>query len=303
MATRLLIVNADDLGMHEDVNAGVIAAYRRGIVRSASLMVNMPAAGQAIDLARDCPQLEIGLHLNVTSGYCLAPPRRVSLLAGGDGRFRFDGDNMPLSMRQYRDLSGRSAAFNRQIMTEFEHQVEYFLRTGLPLGHLNVHHYLSLLHPRLFETYVRLAENLDVSCRGLCYPILDVMSTPSAHQSAMRRRLSGSTTLTPTLSISNLFDGTGRRAPAPAYRDMLIERLSDVCRRNDADSVELVTHPTAITPTVVKLDKAYLWARELETALVIDEAFRAAVADLGFALGGYQQLKESRPPTAVQVNP
>ena len=43
-AARVLIVNADDLGLSEAVNTGIAAAHERGIVTSASLMVRQGAA-------------------------------------------------------------------------------------------------------------------------------------------------------------------------------------------------------------------------------------------------------------------
>lgn len=65
MDARLLIVNADDLGLSEGVNAGIAAAHERGIVTSASLMVRKPAAGEAVELARDLPSLAVGLHIDL----------------------------------------------------------------------------------------------------------------------------------------------------------------------------------------------------------------------------------------------
>jgi predicted glycoside hydrolase/deacetylase ChbG (UPF0249 family) len=65
MADRFLIVNADDLGLSAAVNAGVAAAHERGIVTSASLMVRMPAAAEAVALAAQHPALAVGLHLDL----------------------------------------------------------------------------------------------------------------------------------------------------------------------------------------------------------------------------------------------
>ena len=64
-ATRLLIVNADDLGLSAGVNAGIVAAHERGIVTSASLMVRQPAATEAAGLARRHPALAVGLHIDI----------------------------------------------------------------------------------------------------------------------------------------------------------------------------------------------------------------------------------------------
>ncbi|HXG20509.1 MAG TPA: ChbG/HpnK family deacetylase [Methylomirabilota bacterium] len=64
---KYLIVNADDFGYAEGVNRGVIAAHLHGIVHSASLMVDAPLAAEAAALARQYPQLGVGLHFTVTN--------------------------------------------------------------------------------------------------------------------------------------------------------------------------------------------------------------------------------------------
>jgi len=62
---RFLIVNADDFGLSEGINQGVIAAHERGILTSASLMVRWPAAAQAAAYARASRTLDVGLHLDL----------------------------------------------------------------------------------------------------------------------------------------------------------------------------------------------------------------------------------------------
>lgn len=62
MAERVLIINADDLGYDPAVSEGILTAMRKGVVSSATLIVNSPhskdAAGKATGVA-------IGLHLNL----------------------------------------------------------------------------------------------------------------------------------------------------------------------------------------------------------------------------------------------
>jgi len=62
---RLLIVNADDLGLSGGVNVGIAEAHERGIVTSASLMVRQPAAEDGAASARRHPALAIGLHIDI----------------------------------------------------------------------------------------------------------------------------------------------------------------------------------------------------------------------------------------------
>src|SRR5690242_15525033 len=64
MGEKLLVVNADDLGLSAGVNRGIFEAHERGIVTSASLMVRWPAAGEGAAYAKRCPRLGVGLHLD-----------------------------------------------------------------------------------------------------------------------------------------------------------------------------------------------------------------------------------------------
>jgi chitin disaccharide deacetylase len=63
---RYLIVNADDFGQSDGINRGIMEAHEHGIVTSASLMVDEPAADQAARLSAELPGLSIGLHVMVT---------------------------------------------------------------------------------------------------------------------------------------------------------------------------------------------------------------------------------------------
>jgi len=63
---KCLVVNGDDLGASPGVNRGIAEAYRRGLLTSASLMVNMPASQLGARLARNLPGLSVGLHANLT---------------------------------------------------------------------------------------------------------------------------------------------------------------------------------------------------------------------------------------------
>ena len=62
---RLLIVNADDLGMYPAINEAVGRAFREGIVHSTSLMMPCPGAPGAIDLLKSLPDLPFAVHLSV----------------------------------------------------------------------------------------------------------------------------------------------------------------------------------------------------------------------------------------------
>jgi predicted glycoside hydrolase/deacetylase ChbG (UPF0249 family) len=61
----VLIVNCDDFGMHETVNAAVVESIETGIASSCSLMVPCPAAAHAMRLLRERPHIPFGIHLTL----------------------------------------------------------------------------------------------------------------------------------------------------------------------------------------------------------------------------------------------
>jgi predicted glycoside hydrolase/deacetylase ChbG (UPF0249 family) len=70
MSERRLIVNADDLGLSEDVDRGIARAHEHGIVTSASLMVRGAHAADAAAYAAARPELSVGLHVDLGEWRC-----------------------------------------------------------------------------------------------------------------------------------------------------------------------------------------------------------------------------------------
>lgn len=64
MEPRHLIVNADDFGLSNGINRGILHAHEHGIVTSTSLMVRAPAAESAAAGVRRFPALSVGLHVD-----------------------------------------------------------------------------------------------------------------------------------------------------------------------------------------------------------------------------------------------
>ena len=62
---KWLIITADDFGISRGINRGIVEAHLSGVVTSTSLMVDRPACEEAVALARRCPKLSLGLHLEL----------------------------------------------------------------------------------------------------------------------------------------------------------------------------------------------------------------------------------------------
>ena len=66
VTARYLIVNADDFGAGRLINRGILECHQRGIVTSASLMVDRPGSEDAAERSQGARGLSVGLHICLT---------------------------------------------------------------------------------------------------------------------------------------------------------------------------------------------------------------------------------------------
>lgn len=69
MSPGLLIVNADDWGYDAETTDAIAVVHRAGGLTSTTALAFMKDSGRAAELARDLPELGIGLHLNFVEEY------------------------------------------------------------------------------------------------------------------------------------------------------------------------------------------------------------------------------------------
>ena len=74
---KTLIVNGDDFGASHGTNLGVIEAFRKGVLTSASMMVDRPASAEAARLGAGHPDLGVGLHVVLAAAAGPAPEAEV----------------------------------------------------------------------------------------------------------------------------------------------------------------------------------------------------------------------------------
>jgi chitin disaccharide deacetylase len=149
-----LIVNADDFGYSTAVNQAIIRAHDEGILTSCSLMVAEAGFEEAVALARQRPNLAVGLHLVVICGRSVLPPTEIPQLVDAAGNFATDPFIAGL---RYFFLPGARAALRREIFA----QVARFASTGLPLSHIDGHLHLHM-HPTVFNILLAAAEHYGI---------------------------------------------------------------------------------------------------------------------------------------------
>jgi len=150
--TRLLVLNADDLGLAPEADEGIAAAAAVGLVTEASLLVT---AGQ-----RARTGLATGLHLCLTEGRALTG--RLKGLTDRSGRFL----SLPRVVTSCLARAPRPDEVRREVAAQLSSAREL----GATIGHLNGHHHVHLL-PVVRDAVIEIARaegiaHVRVPCRA-----------------------------------------------------------------------------------------------------------------------------------------
>ncbi len=154
MADKKFILNADDFGMSEAYNRAILEGYSSGILKSASLVANGEAFEEAWKkVIPACPDLGVGIHLNVIEGksLCLGLDRLT------DEEGNFNNSYVQLLLKS---LNKKDAVFMEQLEKEFRAQIEEVMK------HTKVTHIDSHVHvhsiPAIFELVCKLASEYGI---------------------------------------------------------------------------------------------------------------------------------------------
>jgi chitin disaccharide deacetylase len=158
---RVLIINADDLGIYPSVNNAVLQSIDHGIAGSCSLMPPCPGAHEALELLHERPHIPFGVHLTLVCDFAgyrwqpLAPAEKVPSLLDGDGRF-FTTDAKGQLLAQAQLL---------EVELELRSQIEAVLATGLTPTHLDWHSLADGGREDIFDLGLALAEEYRLAAR------------------------------------------------------------------------------------------------------------------------------------------
>jgi predicted glycoside hydrolase/deacetylase ChbG (UPF0249 family) len=132
---RLLIINADDLGMCQAVNEAIFRTLPGGLVRSTSLMVPCPWAAHAMQFLQNHPELALGVHLTIIADSPAYPwrpilsPDQIPSLVDERGFF-YTWEGMAELL---------AGARLDHLEAEFRAQIQAVLSAGLQPAHLDWH--------------------------------------------------------------------------------------------------------------------------------------------------------------------
>lgn len=289
-----LIVNADDLGWTEGVNRGIAEAHRKGLVTSTSLLANGCAFESALAVARNNPELGIGVHLNLSDGVPMAPASEVKGIVNPAGQF--EGGPESLLLR----IASRTLTLE-EVEQEWDAQIQKIKSAGVQVTHLDGHKHVQML-PGLFEIALKLAKKHGIRAIRVAH-----------EESKLRTALSAGGQQKTGVVLKQGVQARGLKLLARDAREMaeragiatadyfcgiaqtgvltqagvvsLLKSLPD-------GTTELMCHPGYVDEKLRKSSTRLQDSRQTELAILTDPAVRKLVATRGIRLINYKVMAE-----------
>ncbi|RKG58012.1 ChbG/HpnK family deacetylase [Corallococcus sp. AB011P] len=277
MAPRTrLIVNADDLGLHPSLDAGILKAHREGIVTSATLLAMGPCAAEAVGRAK-AQGLAVGVHLALSTRLpCAAPAEAVRTVAPG-GRLRGNWAEFAKAW-----MTGRVR--REELERELSAQLARARELGAKVDHLDGHQHLHLL-PGVRPVVEGIAAREGLPLRW-----------PDALPRASWLRAPGPALKTTVLAVLARTAPRARQGVRRVSAGGVFEagRLDEPALLAVLDSLpagdfELGCHPGEGAPHVPE-DPAWTYGWEAELAALTSPRVKAKLVERGISLANYGEL-------------
>ena len=287
-----LIVNADDLGWTAGVNRGIIVGHRQGLITSASLLANGSAFNDGISLAKQNPELGVGVHLNLSDGPPCAPANTVKRLLNARGEFEGGPESLLLRI-------ARRTLRPEEVEIEWDAQIQKVRDAGIQPTHLDGHKHVHML-PGLFEAALRAAKKHAIGAIRVSHEdskLRVVLSTGQeqktsvvlkqgvqarglkllAHDAKESARRSG-------IATTDYFCGIAQTGHLMREG---IERLLEILPEG---YTELMCHPGYTDEDLLKSHTRLQQSREAELAILTDPGIRKLVAIQGIRLINFRDM-------------
>lgn len=153
MSNKKFILNADDFGMSKAFNKAVLDGYNHGFLTSASLCANGEEFAAAVnEIIPECPNLGIGVHLNIIEGKSVQNAAKTSMITDANGYFNCSYLKLMYLANQ--------PQFLETVEKEFREQIEKVLKFT-KVDHLDSHVHVHGI-PQIFEITCKLAKEYGI---------------------------------------------------------------------------------------------------------------------------------------------
>ena len=279
-ADKLLIINADDLGLTAGVNRTILELFSQQMVTSTTIMVTADDYRDAVNILALNRSIYCGIHITMTSSLPealigpLSPPSLVPSLVDSDAKFHFDRDQFFMNANPDEALAEASV------------QIELALADGIDVTHIDSHEGTMQLRPEFADRYLNLAARYRLPLRMASRALLDQIGLGEGWVERARRL----NLQFPDNFVYLPIDGFASFAEKMHYMSRLIECLP-------SGVTELYFHPAAPQHEprlgqAGRSDFAMWTVRQWDYAILNSSEFRSAIAAQNIKLISFKDLRD-----------
>lgn len=148
------IINADDFGLNDEVNEGILKSFRNGILRSASLMANGNSFDHAVGIIHSNPNLDIGVHLTLVEGKPIMAADKIPSLLNENGNLYTHA--IKFTKKYFSEVINLGEAYE-----ELNAQIRKVLDHGINISHIDSHQHIHML-PKILDLIIDLANQYNI---------------------------------------------------------------------------------------------------------------------------------------------
>lgn len=284
---KRLIVNADDFGLDENINNGIIKGYQDGFITSTSIMPSADFFTQAVKLAKDNPRLGIGIHLTLVGGIKpLTNSAKVKTLVDKNGCFYSD---YILFMKKY--FLGKID--KNEIKMELEAQIRRALSENINVTHIDSHQHLHVL-PGITEIVVGLCQKYNI--KRVRLPLERMYLGENNNTFDLKRQLGKGGLNICSLLAKRIFDNNKLLYPNNFYGmlsggNLNADSIGYFLKESKNGTTEIMTHPGFNS---VALNKKFGWDYNWENELMgfLDSKNKQSLKNFNIDLINFGDLNE-----------
>lgn len=153
---KVIMLHADDIGMCEEANIAADKILVNKHIQSAAIMMPCPNAEAFVQWAIDHPNMDVGLHLTLTSEWQkyrwgpVSDPKDVPSLIDPDGMF----------WHEVPDVVAHASA--EDVEKEIRAQIEKSIALGYTPDHIDTHMGTLYGHPSYVKAFFKVAEEYGI---------------------------------------------------------------------------------------------------------------------------------------------
>lgn len=258
---KKLINNADDFGYSRAINYGIIDSYLHGALTSTTLMAGMPGFEHAVKLAKENPQLGIGVHLTLTCGKPILKNHKTLVDENGDFK--------KLSFYENEETH----VDDREVYDEWKAQIEKVYNAGIQPTHLDSHH-----HIHTFKNHADIVKQL---AKEYGLPVRNSFEDVNILREAGVK--CNDILINPWLEINDDFESSQDK-----IGDLVNEIQRLLQNTQNYDVIEIMWHPAYLDYSILS-QSSFAYPRIIESEAIIKDCLIKYMKD-NFELCTYQNI-------------